>query len=149
VLKQVLLPLIVLAAPFLGCGHTDSIGACTSDSREAIFARSLSKSQLEALYAESMKLLARADLQKTYRNDTRYPPIPDQFAYLNPGQIETFTSDVEGVDSYVSFILKGCFQQDIELSVAKDDIVLAYARGGASNANAEVLWSANQKQPQK
>jgi hypothetical protein len=127
-----------------GSGH-DSIYVCGAHSKESVFARSLSESQLKTLYTDSMKLLASPDLQRKYRSRAGYPAIPDQFAYLNAKVIDTFSSDIEGVNSYVSFVLKGCMDESIRLSVSKDKIVLYYGLGGASDAGEETLWRADRK----
>jgi hypothetical protein len=68
---------------------------------------------------------------------------------LNPMRIDTLSSDVAGVNSYVSFLLKGCMDEFIHLTVTKDKIVLSYGLGGASNVDEEVLWSANKKSAPK
>jgi hypothetical protein len=144
----VAIPLVVIAALWQGLsggGGHDSIYVCGADSKESVFARSLSESQLETLYADSMKLLANPDLRHEYRNRAGYPPVPDQFAYLNAAKMDTFSSDVEGVNSYVSFLLKACMDESIQLSVSKDKIVLYYGLGGASSVGEETLWSANKK----
>lgn len=128
-----------------GCGDPNSAVICGADSKESVFARSLSESQLETLYADSMKLLTSADLQREYDDRPGYPPIPTQFSYLNSKGISTFSSDVEGVRSEVSILLKGCLDEFIQLSVDKGEIVLSYGLGGAPNVGEEILWSANKE----
>jgi hypothetical protein len=139
VFGNVILPLLILATPFLGDAGEDSSAICGAASKEAVFARSLSKSQLETLYAESMELLASSDLAGTYENGQHiYPPIPHQFAYLKPLRIKTLSY---GAYSYVSFTLKGCLDEFIHLRVEKAKIVLSYSTGGASSRGQEVLWT--------
>jgi hypothetical protein len=88
-----------------------------------------------------MRLLASPDRDRIYENDhSTYPRIPDQFAYLKPWKIEIFSNDP---DSFVSFMLKGCMDEFIDLTVEKDKIVLSYSTGSAVDVGEEELWSAD------
>jgi hypothetical protein len=134
--------ILSVACLLAGCGyHPDSAVICSADSKESLFARSLSKAQLETLYVDSMRLLASPDRDHFYENDhPTHPRIPDQFAYLKPWKIETFSGDPH---SFVSFMLKGCMDEFIDLTVEKDKIVLSYSTGSAVDVGEEELWSAD------
>lgn len=128
-----------------GCGDPDSSVICGASSKESVFARSLSESQLETLYKDSMELLASADLQREYENYSGQSPIPEQFSYLNARRIRTLSPAVAGDNSHVSFLLKGCMDEFIHLSADKNEIALSYGLGGAPNSANEILWSANKE----
>jgi hypothetical protein len=140
VIGSVVFPLVILALPFLRDGNPDSVAICGADSRESVFARSLSESQLRTLYADSMKILASTDRARTYENGH----FPEQFAYLKPVRIKVRPM---GQYSYVSFTLKGCLDEFIHLSVEGGKIVLTYSTGGASSRGEEVLWEAHREVP--
>jgi hypothetical protein len=108
---------LFVAWTLAGCGDPDSIAICGERSKESVFVRSLSESRLETLHADSMKLLASADLQREYADTAGYPPVPEQFSFLNARRVSTFSSKTEGVSSSVSFLLKGCMDEFIVLSV--------------------------------
>jgi hypothetical protein len=129
-----------LAWMVAGCEYNpNSSAVCSADSKEAVFARSLSQAQLETLRANSLALLAAADAPRHYENDDpTYPPIPTEFAYLQPWHISAFPS---GSNSDVSILLKGCIDEFIILTVEKERIVLSYSTGSAVDKAEEVLWS--------
>ena len=139
------LAMLHIAAALTGCGDPDSAVVCGAHSKESVFARSLPEFQLAALHADSMKLLASADLQREYSNDPGYPPIPKEFSFLNSRGIDTFSSSVDDARSHATFLLKGCMDEFILLSVDRNNVSLSYGVGGASNSAKEILWSADKE----
>jgi hypothetical protein len=132
----------------MGCGgpgNPDSPVICGRNSKESVYVRSLSDSQLEALYAASMKLLASTDLQEKYDDEPGHAPIPSPFVHLNARGMDTRSSDAAGNGGEVSFLLKHCMDEGIQLSVDRKEIALYYGLGGAPNLATEILWSANKE----
>jgi hypothetical protein len=127
-----------------GCERgPDSPVVCSAQSRESAFARSLTKSQLQALYSDSMRLMSSADRKDTYQNQhPTYPRIPDEFAYLNPIKIRAD-------NGHIGIMLKGCMDAFIYLVVEDGKIVLSYSNGSAVDMGEEVLWSAANNESQK
>jgi hypothetical protein len=140
-----ILGILHVAGALTGCGDPDSAVICGANSKESVLARSLSEFQLKTLHADSMKLLASADLQREYSDEPGHPPIPKEFSFLNSRAIDTFSSSVDDAHNNVTFLLKGCMDEFIQLSVDRNEITLSYGVGGAANFANEILWSADKE----
>lgn len=135
--------LLALQAVWLlaGCGSPDSAYVCGENSKESVFARSLTDRQLESLYVDSMKIAA--DLERARARGIaapEYTEIPPQFSYLHARQMRAYSGESGGG---IDFALKGCMDEFIYLTVDHRQIELSYGLGGAANLASEVLWIAN------
>src|SRR5262245_21730223 len=112
------------ASLLAGCNSPDSSFICSSGSKESIFARSLSQSQLQTLYSGSLKLMVSSERTRIYRyfnEGSARPQIPAEFAYLRPIRIDVLDHE------YVSIMLNGCMDAFIDLTVKNGDVTVSYS----------------------